>query len=291
MNKPQPFNIIFSLLGALILLFIIAPLIGMVIATSPQDIIETSKDTEVQKSIWLTVWTSICSTIFFAIAAIPLSYLLAKKSFRFKHLINGIIDLPIVIPHTAAGIAVLGFISRNSYIGKLSSNIGLDFVGHPAGIAAAMAFVSIPFLINAARDGFAKVPVKLEKAALNLGASPSRVFFTISLPLAWKSILSGLIMMFARGMSEFGAVVIIAYHPMITPVLIYERFSSFGLKYARPVAIIFIAVCLIVFIILRLLSPKISKSFYNHKVHKVLHKDRKDFMVMFIFFVTFVHSL
>jgi len=63
-------------------------------------------------------------------------------------------------------------------------------------------------------------------------------------------------MMFARGMSEFGAVVIVAYHPMIAPVLIYERFSSFGLKYARPASVLFIIVALIVFIVLRLISLK-----------------------------------
>ena len=119
-----------------------------------------------------------------------------------------------------------------------------------------MAFVSLPFLINAARDGFEAVPERLEKAALNLGASPARVFFTISLPLAWRSIISGFIMMFARGMSEFGAVVIVAYYPMVTSVLIYERFGAFGLKYARPVSVIFITVSLLFFIILRLLSKQ-----------------------------------
>jgi molybdate/tungstate transport system permease protein len=119
-----------------------------------------------------------------------------------------------------------------------------------------MAFVSLPYLINAARDGFLSVPERLEKAALTLGASPVRVFFTISLPLAWKNILSGLILMFARGMSEFGAVVIIAYHPMITPILIYERFTSFGLKYAQPVSVIFILVVLVFFLFLRLLLSK-----------------------------------
>jgi molybdate/tungstate transport system permease protein len=82
------------------------------------------------------------------------------------------------------------------------------------------------------------------------------VFFTISLPLAWKNILSGLIMMFARGLSEFGAVVIVAYHPMITPVLIYERFGAFGLKYARPVSVVFIVVCLVFFVLLRMVATK-----------------------------------
>ncbi|MGM0531875.1 MAG: ABC transporter permease subunit, partial [Bacteroidota bacterium] len=141
-------------------------------------------------------------------------------------------------------------------LGKAASSVGLTLVGHPIGIALAMAFVSIPFLINAAKDGFENVPVRLEQAAMNLGASPLRVFFTISLPLAWRNIVSGMVLMFARGMSEFGAVVIVAYHPMIAPVLIYERFGAFGLEYARPVAVLFILVSLIFFIVLRSLSNK-----------------------------------
>jgi len=245
---------VFILLGALILLFILSPLLGMFLATSPVSLFETAKEPEVRQSIWLTIWISMTATLFFAIAAIPLSYLLARKSFPLKKLVTGIIDLPVVIPHSAAGIAILGFVSRNSVLGKMGSAIGLDFVGAPAGIAVAMAFVSIPYLINASRDGFLGVPERLEKAALTLGASPVRVFFTISLPLAWRNIVSGLILMFARGMSEFGAVAIVAYHPMVTPVLIYERFGAFGLKYARPVSVLFILITLTLFILLRYLA-------------------------------------
>lgn len=255
-NRLRKFDIIILLLGGLILLFIISPLLSMFLATTPAQIFETSKDPEVLSSIWLTLWVSLAATVFFSIGAIPLSYFLARTNFRFKNLVNGIVDLPVVIPHSAAGIAILGFISRDTLLGKMGATVGLNFVGHPAGIALAMAFVSIPFLINAARDGFENVPVRLEKTALNLGASPVRVFFTISLPLAWKNILSGLIMMFARGLSEFGAVIIVAYHPMITPVLIFERFGAFGLKYARPVSVVFIAVCLVFFILLRSLATE-----------------------------------
>lgn len=258
-TRLRTFDIILLLLGGLILLFIISPLLGMFLATTPTQFFETSKDPEVVDSIWLTLRVSFLATLFFAVGAIPLSYFLARTKFKFKKIINGIVDLPIVIPHSAAGIAILGFISRDSVLGKIGSSVGLNFVGHPAGIALAMAFVSIPFLINAARDGFENVPVRLEKTALNLGASPVSVFFTISLPLAWKNILSGLIMMFARGLSEFGAVIIVAYHPMVTPVLIYERFGAFGLKYARPVSVVFIVVCLVFFILLRMLATKEKK--------------------------------
>ncbi|MHC1702418.1 MAG: ABC transporter permease [Tenuifilaceae bacterium] len=253
------FRLIASLLGGLLLLFIIAPILGMVLATPLESLFKTASEKEVQQSIWLTIWVAMLATFSFATLSIPLAYLLARYNFPLKKLVLGIIDLPVVIPHSAAGIALLGFMARESFLGKASSSMGFSLVGSPGGIAIAMAFVSVPFLINYAREGFAAVPERLEKAALNLGASPARVFFTISLPLAWKSIVSGLIMMFARGMSEFGAVVIVAYHPMITPVLIFERFGAFGLKYARPVSVLFIGVCLLVFVLVRLIARKENK--------------------------------
>jgi molybdate/tungstate transport system permease protein len=252
----------FAILGGLILLFIIGPLVGMFMAVSPQQFVDTVKDSEVRDSLGRTVAISLSTTLFFALSALPLAYVLARKNFPLKRLVMGIIDLPIVIPHTAAGIAVLGIISRDTLLGKFADSMGISFVGHPVGIGLAMAFVSVPFLINAAHDGFKAVPVRMEQAALTLKASPIRVFFTISLPLAWRNIVSGLVMMFARGMSEFGAVVIVAYHPMITPVLIYERFGAFGLKYARPVSVVFIMVSIIIFIGIRLLSDK-KKSLTN----------------------------
>jgi molybdate/tungstate transport system permease protein len=263
MNRYGPFNWLLLILSSLVLIFLVAPLLGMFLETSADDLFATAKDIEVQASIWLTVWVAFLSTLVFAIAAVPFAWLLARRSFKFKSVVQGIIDLPVVLPHTAAGIALLGFISRDGLLGKAASTVGLNLVNNPSGIALAMAFVSLPFLINSARDGFAAVPERLEKAALNLGASRARVFFSISLPLAWRSIITGFVMMFARGMSEFGAVVIIAYHPMIAPVLIYDRFSSFGLSYARPAAVLFIIVALVVFTLLRLLSER--KPYSNAK--------------------------
>ena len=252
--KTEPLSLVFAALGGVVLLFIVAPLMSMFVNCSLPELAETLEDSEVRSSIWLTLWTSMAATIIFAVAAIPFSYLLARKSFLLKGLVTAIIDLPIVIPHSAAGIALFGVLSRRAFLGKAAAKMGFSFVDSTAGIIAAMAFVSIPYLINSARDGFLAVDERLEKAALNLGASPLRVFLTISVPLAWRPILSGLVLMWARGMSEFGAVLIIAYHPMITPVLIYERFGAFGLKYARPAAVLFILVCLAFFILLRFLA-------------------------------------
>ncbi len=247
-------NVLFIALGGFILLFIIAPILGVYLKTSFEDYSATLADEEVRRSIGLTLYASMAGTVLFGIGAIPLAYILARRKFPLKGIVNGIIDLPVIIPHSAAGIAILGVVSRNTLVGQAGESVGISFVGGVAGIVVAMAFVSIPFLINAAREGFSAVPERLEKAALNLGASPLKVFFTISLPLAKKHIITGLTMMWARGLSEFGAVVIIAYHPMITPVLIWERFTSYGLQYARPIAAVFMAVCLIIFIAMRLLT-------------------------------------
>lgn len=255
-KKLDTISLIFVFLAGALLLFIIAPLIGMFISTAPISIFETAKETDVQKSIWLTISTSFVATILIAIAAIPLAYILARKNFFLKKVILGIINIPVIIPHSAAGIALLGVVSRNTVLGKMADSMGFSFVNSTAGIIVAMAFVSLPYLINAAVDGFRNVPERLEKVALTLGASKTRVFFTISLPLAWRSILTGLMMMWGRGLSEFGAVIIIAYHPMITPVMIFERFNSYGLQYAKPVTVLFICICLLIFILMNIISKK-----------------------------------
>lgn len=260
MKRYNSFQLILIFLSGILLLFILAPIVGVFISTGYGDVVNSLKDDEVVSSIWITLLASIGGTILFSMAAIPLAYILARQSFPFKKVLLGIIDLPIVIPHTAAGIALLGILSKDTFLGKTAHFLGFDFIGSLTGIMIAMAFVSLPYLINAAIDGFLNVPERLEKAAMSLGASKAKVFFKISLPLAWRSILSGFVLMFARGISEFGAVVIIAYHPMTTPVLIYERFGSYGLQYAKPITVIVILISLLVFILLRLLANRKSNA-------------------------------
>ncbi len=256
MRRPDILTLIFVFLGGLALLFLIAPLGGLILQSSALELMETIQDPEVQGSIWLSLWTAMGATLAFGVCAVPLAWLLARKDFPGKKIITAIIDLPLMIPHSAAGIALLTILSRHTVLGKAAEKAGISLVGGPAGIVAAMAFVSLPFLINSARTGFEAVDVRLEKTAMNLGASSLRTFFTITLPFAWRAVIAGTVLMFGRGMSEFGAVIIVAYHPITAPVLIYERFGAYGLRYARPAAIVFIGVCLVVFVILRVVAEK-----------------------------------
>jgi molybdate/tungstate transport system permease protein len=248
----------FLLLGLVIFLFIVVPLVKMLLSSveEPEIFWQTLLDREVAAAIWLTLYTALIATIVGFVFGVPLAYFLARHEFFGKKLVEGLIDVPIVIPHTAAGIALLFVFGRSFAVGRIFDNIGISFVDSTAGIIIAMLFVSVPFLIDSAKEGFRKVDVRLERVARTLGASPWQVFTRISFPLAWQSIVAGKIMMWARGISEFGAVIILAYHPMIAPVLVFERFEAFGLDYARPVAVILIIVSVLVFVVLRLLISR-----------------------------------
>ena len=249
-------RLLFAILGALLVFFIAWPLLRTVTGSQPAIVWETLLDGEVRSAILLTFYSSALATAIAFVTGVPLAYLLARTEFPGKRLIEGIVDVPIVVPHSAAGIALLIVFGRRSLLGRAFSIFGLRFVSAAPGIVIAMLFVSLSFLVDASREGFEAVDPRLERVARTLGASPWQAFWRVSFPLAWRSIFSGIILMWARGLSEFGAVAILAYHPMIAPVLLYERFQSFGLTHARPVAAIIILICLVTFVVLRLVAQE-----------------------------------
>ncbi len=246
------FNLLFSVLGALLILFVILPLVSTVLSTTPAALLASFADPEVLQSIGLTFTAGAIATMLAFVTGIPLAYLLARHAFRGKHLLEAVINLPVVIPHTAAGIALLLVFGRRGMLGQVLGPLGLTFTDNLAGIVVAMLFVSLPFLVNLSRESFAMVDEEYEKVAYTDGASHWQAFSKVTFPLAWRGVLGGMVMMWARGISEFGAVVILAYHPKIAPILVYERFTGFGLDAAQPIALILLLVALVVFITLRL---------------------------------------
>jgi molybdate/tungstate transport system permease protein len=255
--------LVFGVLGLIILLFIAIPLGKIIFGSDPQILLETITDGQVLSSIWLTLYSALIATAVGCFLGVPLAFLLSRYDFRGKRLLEGLIDIPIVVPHTAAGIALLFVFGRNFLIGKAFGGIGITFVDSLAGIVIAMLFVSVPFLINSAKEGFNRVDVRMEKVSRSLGATSWQTFAKITLPLAWRSIVSGNIMMWARGISEFGAIIVLTYYPMTAPTLIYQRFETLGLSYSQPVAAILIMVCVIAFIILRWLAYRGEKHDQN----------------------------
>jgi len=254
MNKREPFYWITVSCGIIVLAFILLPLIEMLSAPSAAMLKETLKDKDVVRSIWLSMYTALTAAGISFVFGTPLAYVLARTNFRGKRLVESIIDLPIVIPHPVVGIAILSVAGRNHWLGQIMGELGVRIMGSVTGIITVLTFVGIPFYINAVKNGFEGISPRLENVARSLGAPMFSTFCRITFPLAWRSMLVGLIMCCARAISEFGAVVIVAYHPMIAPVMIYERFESYGLKYSQPVAVWLVLVCLSLFLILRILA-------------------------------------
>jgi molybdate/tungstate transport system permease protein len=257
--KREPFFWISVSCGLVIMAFIILPLIQMMSAPSVGMLKETIQDKDVARSIWLSIYTAGLAALISFLFGTPLAYLLARSDFRGKRLVEGVIDLPIAIPHPVVGIAILSVAGKNHWIGQILSELGVRIMGSVTGIVTVLTFVGLPFYLNATKTGFEGISPRLEKVSRSLGASMFSTFARVTFPLAWRSMLIGIIMCCARAISEFGAVVIVAYHPMIAPVLIYERFEAYGLKYSQPVAVWLVSISLILFLLLRILTLRKAK--------------------------------
>jgi molybdate/tungstate transport system permease protein len=248
---------VFTFVGLLLLLFILIPLVATIFASSPGEFAEGVGDKSVLRSLWLTFLAAFIATVIALLLGVPLAYLMARREFPGKSLIQGLIDLPLIIPHTAAGVALLMVFGRRGFLGGPLASVGLYFTENLAGIVIAMLFVSLPLLVDTAQESFAAVDRRLEGVARTLGAGPWSAFGRVTLPLAWRGIMAGSVLMWARGISEFGAVVILAYNPKAVSVLIYERFAGFGLSAALPVTILLLLLALVILVLTRaLLLPR-----------------------------------
>ena len=237
--------------GALLVLFLALPLVGLAAGGSAGNLYRTLMQPAVRSALWISVSAASVAMLLSLAAGVPLGYLLARRQFPGRELLQGVVDMPVVVPHVVAGIALLVVLSPSAPLGSAAGELGLSFVDAFPGTVAAMLFVSAPFTINAARSGFEAVEPRLERVSRSLGAGPARTFVEVSLPLAGRSIAAGAIMTWARAVSEFGAVLIIAYFPRAAPTLVYERLQSSGLDAARPVALLLVGLCLVLFAVVR----------------------------------------
>lgn len=246
--------------AGLVLLFIFGPLASVIAAPTWERMYETLIDAQVIASIRLSLVTAGTASAVALILGTPLAYLLARNNFPGKRVVESLIDLPIMIPHPVVGIALLSLAGRNHWFGEFIQSIGIELMGTTTGIICVLVFVGMPFYVNTAKAGFESVSPRLENVSRSLGAGPGATFFRVTLPLTWRHVLVGMIMCMARALSEFGAVVIVAYHPMIAPVLMYERFTAYGLSWSQPVAVLLILVSMAFFLVLRIISdPSGSK--------------------------------
>jgi len=229
-------TVVAALAASLLLLFLAAPVLGLLVAGGGAGVRHLASDAELRAALTRTAWTATAATLIAAVGGTPLAYLLSRRRFRGRALVGAVLDLPLLLPHPVAGIALLLVLGRESAVGQAALAAGLRIVGTPLGIVAAMTFVSAPLFVSAAREAIERVDARYEAVARTLGDDAWRAVWRVTLPLAGRGLLAAAVVTWARAVSEFGAIVVLTYHPQVASVLAYDRFSSYGLEEALSVA-------------------------------------------------------
>jgi molybdate transport system permease protein len=166
-----------------------------------------------QGILGLAVFTTlmgVISTLLALPAGIAAAWLLARRSFSSKPVVETLLSLPLVLPPVATGFLLLQLFGLNSVVGRTFDRLGIEVVFTWKAVVLAMAVMSFPLMVLTIRAGFEQVDSRYERVAATLGASPWRVFVTITLPLATRSIVAAAILGFARALGEFGATIVVA---------------------------------------------------------------------------------
>ena len=242
-----------TLLASLILVLLILPVGTLVGGAGVDGIVRAFADADVLGALLLTVLSATAATLLAIAGGLPIAYLLARVPFRGRGVLEVLLELPLVIPHPVIGMALLLSMGRSSVPGRALAPLGLAIVNAPLGIVVAMLVVSAPLFILGAREAIARVDVRLESVARTLGDDQLTAIRRVTLPMARDGITTAATTMWARATSEFGAVVLVAYHPKVAAVLAYDRYLTYGLRDALPVAAALVCVAVLVLLGVRAL--------------------------------------
>lgn len=242
-----------ALVASLLLLALILPVGTLIASAGPAGIAAALVDGDVIRSILLTIACATLATLLAIAGGIPIAYILARIPFRGRSVVEALLELPLVIPHPVIGMALLIGMGRESAVGRTLAPLGLSIVSSPLGIVVAMLVVSAPLFILGARESIARVDPRLEAVARTLGDDRWRAAWRVTLPIARNGLTNAGTAMWARATSEFGAIVLVAYHPRVASVLAYDRYLTFGLRSALPVAAALVCVALGILLVVRAL--------------------------------------
>jgi molybdate transport system permease protein len=206
-------------------------------------------------ALGLSLATTAASLLVTVGIGLPLAFVLARRQFPGKWLVETIVDLPIVLPPAVAGLALLLVLGRRGLLGNALDVAGIDIAFTTIAVIVAQTFVSAPFFVRSARAGIAAVDRDLEDAARVDGASEARLFRDVTLPLAGPALAAGLVMTWARALGEFGATIMfagnVAGRTQTLPLLVYSEFQGGDLDASIAAAAILVVAALGVLIAVR----------------------------------------
>ena len=250
------------LLLPLLLLFLL-PLYALFTYAPPSQIAQAATNPAVDQAIWLTFFASGIAVLAAVIFAIPLGYLLARRTFPGRSVVEAVVALPVVVPHLLVGLGLFFLVLPGTPLFRFTNAIGFPVYDTIWGVVLVMVFVSTPYTVLAADLSFRAIDARVLEAARALGAGPATAFLTVSLPLALRGIVAGLLLTWARAVSEIGGILIIAYTvypggPYTGPVtstlsvLVYNLFQNGNLQAAAAVSSVFLLIAFVLFLVVRL---------------------------------------
>jgi molybdate transport system permease protein len=248
--RPLP---LLAILFAAFLALPIGTLLGRAILDG--SLVAVAGSSAVLAALGLSLATTAVSLVLTVSVGLPLAFVLARRTFRGKWLVEAIVDLPIVLPPAVAGLALLLVFGRRGVLAGPLELAGIDIAFTTAAVILAQTFVSAPFFVRAARTGIAGVDRDLEDAARADGASELQVFRLVTLPLAAASLAAGLVMSWARSLGEFGATIMFAGNvegrTQTLPLVVYAQFQAGDLDTSIAAAAILVVAALGVLIAVR----------------------------------------
>jgi molybdate transport system permease protein len=248
----------FVLPGIAFALFVVVPLAALIFrAEQSGDIVDSLRLPIVRDALRLSLITSLFTLAVAVLAGTPLAYLLARISFPGKRIVDTLIDLPIVLPPVVAGVALLMAFGRRGVFGDELQTAGIDLAFTTTAVVLAQIFVSAPFYIRSAKAGFQSVDATYEQMAYTLGASRFSTFIRVTLPLAMPAVIGGIVLCWARALSEFGATMMFAGNfrgtTQTMPLAIMTAMES-DLFAALSISVILLAISFVTLLLFRFVS-------------------------------------
>lgn len=234
------------------------PVVSLVLRVPPARLLERLGDPALLQALRLSLLTSLIATAAVVLLGLPLAWVLATRSFPGKRLLETLLELPMVLPPTVAGVGLLLAFGRQGLAGGALGALGISIPFTTVAVIVAQVFVAAPFFISATRAGLAEVDRRYLDAAATLRSSPARTLFRVMIPLALPSLLAGAAMTWARALGEFGATITFAGNmPGVTqtlPLAVYLALQT-DLDAAVAMSVLMLALSLGVLLGIRLASP------------------------------------